>query len=157
MEQPFPDTVQQAPVVARGHLGSSRSDWGKAGDGSKRIYTFTEFSVDETLKGPPLGRSIWVRQLGGEKDGVGMQIAGSAQLESGEDVVLLMGNVNSDASHDVWGLMMGKLTIARDTKGRDILKGPALKDGHGDRHDHEMRGTKRLVANLTPKNVVGGL
>jgi hypothetical protein len=90
MERSFPDAVKDAPVVVRGRVGTSYANWVTGPDGTRRIFTFIELTVDEVLKGPSAAgkRSLTMRELGGEKDGVGMQVAGTAHFNQGEDTVV---------------------------------------------------------------------
>lgn len=136
MQQPFPDAVNDAPIVARGKIGSSTSDWGSLADGQRRIYTFYDFALSEVLKGPVAstsGHSITIREMGGSKNGVGMEVAGTARFDTGEDVVVFLNPRNADGSYDVRGMMMGKLDVKQDENGNDYLVGPALieKQGNG--------------------------
>lgn len=133
MEQPFPETVKEAPIIVRGKVGNSSPEWGLGADGSKRIYTYYQLQVEEVLKGRTAAVSLQMREMGGEKDGMGMHVAGAAQFNRGEDVVVFLGEVNSDGSHDVRGLMMGKYTIQRDESGAEVLNGPGL-GGKGNDH-----------------------
>src|SRR5689334_6400670 len=68
--QPFPETVQQAPIIVRGKTGASYADWSKTGE-NKNIYTYTDLQMTEVLKGKQIGPSILIREMGGQKDGVG--------------------------------------------------------------------------------------
>ena len=126
LERPFPATVQEAPVIVRGKVGTSYTSWAELSDGSKRIHTFTELQLDDILKGGVTGRTLIMRELGGEKDGVGMQVSGTAQFERGEDVVVFLGNKNADGSHDVHGMMMGKYNVERDEQGKEYLVGAGI-------------------------------
>ncbi len=124
--QPFPSTVQEAPIIVRGKIGSSYSDWGQ-GQNAQRIYTYYDFQNEEVLKGQIRSDSpLTIRELGGEKDGVGLHVEGSAHFDQGETVVVLLHNMNSEKNFDVHGMMMGKLNLETDPNGDIILKGPAL-------------------------------
>ncbi len=124
--QPFSEKVQEASVIARGKVGMSYADWGNDQEGIKRIYTYVELQLIETFKGNASGSSIMIRELGGEKDGVGLQISGVAQFQRGEDVVALLKNKNSDGVYDVQGMMMGKYGVLTDSNGVEYLSGPGL-------------------------------
>ncbi len=137
VEKPFEDSVKDAPIIARGIVGSRNVNWANSEDGTRRIYTFFEFQVIEVLKGELISRSIQMRELGGEKDGVGMRVAGTAGFEAGEDVVVFLGQKNSDSSHDVWGMMMGKFNIQKNNDGNEYLSGAGVVpkqhiEGHSD-------------------------
>lgn len=126
-EQPFPDAVSEAPIVLRGKIGSSYTNWGESQSIGRRIFTFYEIQVDEVFKGKVAsGNPLIMRELGGVKDGVGMEVAGTAQFKKDEDVVVFLGAVNSDGSHDVYGMMMGKFNIAKDDEGNEYLEGAGI-------------------------------
>lgn len=128
LAQPFPKTVSDAPVILRGQVGASHSEWGGSPRDSGRIFTETDLKLEEVIKGPGLRMptTIWIREIGGEVGGVGMEVAGSSRFHPGEDVVVMLGNQNADGSFDVRGLMMGKLNVRRDASGRETLEGPAI-------------------------------
>jgi hypothetical protein len=164
ISQPFPKTVQDAPVIVRGKVISSHADWSKDSRDGKRIYTFTELQLTEVIKGTGVsGPGVQVRELGGEKDGVGMQVAGASVLNPGEDVVLMLGPRNSDGSFDVRGLMMGKLSVKRDSSGNELLTGPAVDfqsdEIIGAQDDPQAKKTwslaelRKLVAAVAPSPV----
>ncbi|MBU6375156.1 MAG: hypothetical protein KGQ59_04100, partial [Bdellovibrionales bacterium] len=128
MPTPFPDKVEDAPSIVRGTAGNSVSDWGIGRDGVKRIYTYTELSPKEVIKqgpGEPIPtNTIKIRELGGTKDGMGMEVSGTAHFNRGEDVVVMLGDRTSDGAFEVRGMMMGKFNIERDSQGREVLSGP---------------------------------
>jgi hypothetical protein len=139
---PFADGVKDAPVIVHGTVGNSYTDWGHERDGGKRIFTYWELSTDEVLKGQAeAGGIIRMREMGGEKDGVGMQVAGAATFSQGEEVVVFLGDKNDEGSYDVWGMSMGKYTFTPDPDGGEpMLRGagiglrrPRMTDGDGAR------------------------
>jgi hypothetical protein len=134
IERPFPDTVQEAPVIVRGTVGASTTDWGKEGDGGRRIFTYWDLRITEVLKGAAgqKGELIKIREMGGEKDGMGMQVAGTASFVAAEEVVVFLSEKNAENSHDVWGMMMGKLNVNTDQDGHEFLTGAAITGEHGD-------------------------
>ncbi|MEK6578401.1 MAG: hypothetical protein AABZ55_04170 [Bdellovibrionota bacterium] len=136
-QRPFSETVQDAPQIARGHIGMTYVDWARSPDGTKRLFTYYELTIDEIIKGTISSKSIQMRELGGEKDGIGMQVAGTAKFTRGEDVVVFLGDKNLDSSYDVRGMMMGKYNINIDEKGQETLVGPGLTapSGSGIVHD----------------------
>ncbi|MCC7442358.1 MAG: hypothetical protein IT285_12045 [Bdellovibrionales bacterium] len=152
---PFPKVVRETQMVVRGTVGSSYADWGEESPGDRRIFTFVEVRVGEVLKGEAPARDLLIaRQPGGERDGVGMEVAGTARLSRGEDVVLMLGPVNADGSYDIQNLMLGKLVVQRDPEsGEEVLSGPALaKPGirgtHGDTPHEERTGAVWTLARL---------
>ncbi len=137
-ERPFPEAVQEAPFMVRGKVGMKYTDWAKGADGSKKIYTFYELKVDEVFKGDFAGTSLIMRELGGEKDGIGMQISGVAEFRTGEDTVVMLAlPANSDGSYGVRGMMMAKFNVVRGEDGGERLIGPGLGGGG---HEHVIAG-----------------
>lgn len=145
VSQPFTDTLSRAEIIVRGRIGSSHADWGPR----KRIFTYTELSVIEILKGSDVLRDsvtdgvITVREFGGQKDGVGLSVPGSAHFQKGEEVVLLLKPQDEvDRSFPIRGLMMGKLNLKKNASGQWVLSGPALvgeKHEGGSHSDHTDR------------------
>lgn len=126
-ERPFPDAVKDAPIVLRAKVGMSYGHWVLGSDGSKRLYTYIEMQVDEVLKGGVKGPTLIVRELGGEKDGVGMQVPGTAQFKRGEDVVVFANDhPDKDGAYDLRGMMMGKYNVTKNEEGQEILTGAGL-------------------------------
>lgn len=143
IEQPFPDTVQEAPIIVRGKVGKTSANWGKGADGGKRIYTFNDLDVQEVFKGHLDTRSIVIRELGGEKDGIGMQVAGTSYFEPGEDVVVLLSERNSENSYEVRGLMMGKYNLKTDASGKEYLVGPGIPSS--DTHQWTLEALREVI------------
>ncbi len=113
--------------MVRGKVGSSYSDWSTTADSSRQIFTFYELSVSEVLKGELSHRTITIREFGGEKDGIGMQIPGTSQFSKDEDVVVFLSK-QSDGSYQVQGMTMGKLDVQIDTNGEEYLAGAAINN-----------------------------
>jgi len=155
--RPFEEVVKEAPMIVKGIVGETYADWAPAADGQKRIFTFTNLDVKETLKGNHKSE-ILMRQLGGIKDGQGMVLSGTATFRQGQEVVVMLGDATPDGSHEVWGLMMGKFDIIKNEAGEESISGPGISDDsggivdddHGDNHEHNKEGDvpKRSLKNL---------
>lgn len=141
-QRPFPTTVGEAPAIVRGKIGMSYPNWVTDAEGNRRIYTFTELEVIEVLKGDVPGKRVMLRALGGEKDGVGLHVPGTAEFSRGEEVVVMVGPANADDSRDVRGMMMGKYNVERDSAGQEYLTGPGINPGNreGVLTAHDERG-----------------
>ena len=148
MSVPLPDLVKGAPVIVRGIIGASHPDWVLDPNGGKRIFTFYAFQVEEALKGDIQGGSIQIRELGGEKEGVGMRISGTAEFSPGEDVVVMLGPKNRDGSYDVRGLSSGKFNLEKQPDGRECLSGIALGPESNDEHGHSGEKCSWDIASL---------
>ena len=140
VERPFPESVERAPNIVHGVAGTGRSEWSEDQAGTRRIYTYTDFDVIEGLKGGvPEGVTIQVRSLGGDIDGVGLRVPGTAKFKRGEEVVVFLMNENSDGSYDVKGLMMGRYSVVEDEDGIKTLRGPGMNLGaHHGHHGHSQ-------------------
>jgi hypothetical protein len=140
--RPFPITVQDAPVIVRGVVNSSYSDWGAGSDGVRRLYTFYNLEIEEVFKGSVNSSTLLMREMGGEKDGIGMQVAGASSFSAGEDTVVLLSPKNQDGTYDVRGLMMAKFSIVKDDSGEEYLSGPALASAMPGIHDEDDANTQ---------------
>jgi hypothetical protein len=145
--RPLSEVTQRTPTIVRGRIGSSYADWANNTDGSRRIYTFYDLQVSEVFKGDPKANSsIQIRELGGEKDGIGMQVSGAAQFSKGEDVVLMLGEKNPDGSYNVQGLMTGKFAIGHDPSGNETLIGAIDEDAQDHPGPWTISDFRKLVA-----------
>ncbi|MBU6375775.1 MAG: hypothetical protein KGQ59_07255, partial [Bdellovibrionales bacterium] len=138
--------------------------------GNRQIYTFYELTPSEVFKGSlaDSGRVI-IRELGGSKNGVRMSIPGSANFKRGEEVIIFLGNSNSDGSHTVRGMMMGKFWI-ESFKGEEYVVGPGalapdeIQEGaitHSDeshstpdRSRYTLKALRALVRNESPSPAI---
>lgn len=116
VNRPLSEAVNEAPNIVRGKTGDSYSDYDKD---HRRIFTYTRFTVTETLRGDlKAGNPILLRSPGGSKDGMEMHVPGAAQFSSDEDVVLLLGARNAeDDSYDIPGFATGKYEVRRGKNG----------------------------------------
>ncbi len=117
MNRPLKDVVNEAVYIVRGQTQDNYTSWGK-GELSRSIFTFTNFTITEVLKGDLKETKIVLRQPGGAKDGIEMHVPGAAGFARGEDIVVLLSPKNQDdGSYDVPGLVTGKyLVTERDGK-----------------------------------------
>jgi hypothetical protein len=123
----LPSQVSQVPIIVRGTIGMTYSDWGSHDDGGRGLFTFYQLQPSEVLKGQvSAGTTILFREIGGEKDGVGETVPGAAQFTRGEDVVVMLGPQNKDGSYDIKGLSAGKFNITREEDGSESLTSVAL-------------------------------
>lgn len=128
-EQPFPEVVRGADTIVRGKIGKSEVKSVTMPDGSSRLFTVYDVQVTEGFKGTPRnGQPIQIREIGGEKDGVTLQISGTAQFTAGDDVVVMLGNatLKGESSYPLQGMMMGRFSVEKDASGKEYLEGPAL-------------------------------
>ena len=148
-EQPFPETVRNAPTIVRGKIGKSETQWTALQDGSKHLFTYYDVDVSEGFKGGTrTGTPIRIRELGGTKDGVSMNVSGTAGFDKGEDVVVMLGEANSqiDGAYPVMGMMMGKFNLEKGADGKEYLRGPGIGSAThpGLRNEHSEEKTAHV-------------
>ena len=78
--------IERSDRIVRATVGSARSGWN---EDHTQIITLTELRVAEYWKGSGPA-TLTLRQLGGSVDGLSSRVAGDAQLEPGEEVVLFL-------------------------------------------------------------------
>lgn len=102
------EMAQRSPLVVRATVDQSQAAW----DARERsIWTYTELSVHETLKGAPASGVI-VKQPGGVVGGRGTAVAGAARFAPGEEVVLFLEPaVDEKGVFVVLALAAGKVSL----------------------------------------------
>jgi MYXO-CTERM domain-containing protein len=110
---PLTSLAQASTLALRGQVAEQRVV--KRDD---RVYTESVVRVGECWKGT-CGASILIRQLGGEIDGQGLSIEGSAALAVGDEVVLFL-RVRKDGAFSPVGMAQGVFQITRDPKGQIV-------------------------------------
>jgi hypothetical protein len=99
--------AQAAQVIVRARCIASSTSW-DAGE----IWTFTDFDVQETWRGPATSR-ITVRLLGGKTGNVTSTVSGVPSFHAGEDVILFLERTRAgDFSVVSW--QQGTFRIRRD-------------------------------------------
>jgi len=109
----IPQSVEQlthnSAFVVSGHSVRSWSAWDAQ---HKQIYTYTEFAVEQTLKGQTLS-TILVREFGGSAGGYTQKVAGVTPLRTGERAVLFLnpGRLDASGALTITGLMQGNFRM----------------------------------------------
>jgi hypothetical protein len=132
--QPFEQVLEDSPVIVRGKIMDRKVDYAQVSEGVRQLYTFYRIEIAESLKGPtPAKNELTFREMGGEKDGVGMQVSGTAEFATDENVVVFLGLPGADGVYSLRGLMTGKLNFSPSPGGTEggkedgILTGPAIE------------------------------
>jgi hypothetical protein len=82
-----------------------------------QIWTDSQVQVTETVKGRVLsGRTLTLRQMGGETPTLGQKVAGMAQFQLGEQVLVFARAVGNRFFVPV-GACLGKFRVYRDRRG----------------------------------------
>jgi len=120
------DLTAQSQTVAYGKVVASRVEWDAA---HRWIFTIYTIQPAQYLKGN-LGSSFELREPGGERDGIGMNVAGAPHFEVGQEAVLFVWT-DPKGLHQVTGFEQGALLIQTDaatgsqTASRSIALGSA--------------------------------
>lgn len=108
VDESIEEVAASAPVVVHAIVRQSQSAWADGG----HIWTWTELSVTEALKGKP-GTVILVKQPGGVVGPIGQAVSGAAKFEVGEEVVVFLEKATDEANvYVVRGLAAGKVRFA---------------------------------------------
>lgn len=120
------------PLAAQAYLASSivhgvvaSVDTELAGD--DLVATRVQVDVIESVKGD-VGRTTTVRYLGGEKDGLQLEVTGAPRLQRGDEVVLFLTQTSSGESPGILGLERGTVRV-QHTGDRSIVRGGNAADG----------------------------
>jgi hypothetical protein len=106
------ELTTMAPVVVHGTVQRSVTNWT---EDKRGIWTWTEVSVRETLKGPR-SATVLVKQPGGVLQGIGQSVSGAARFEAGEEVVLFLEPaVDERNAYVVLAMAAGKVTLEGTT------------------------------------------
>ena len=151
-QRPFEEVVDETELIVKGRVGDSVVNWGDTADVGRKIFTYTKIESVEVIRGDVRDSTIQIRELGGEKDGLGMKISGTAEFSLGEEVVVFLHpKLNSDGSYAVKGMMLSKLVVTKGVGGEEILEGPALANDPGHfGHAHGDDGVKKNTVNSNP-------
>lgn len=143
--------AQGAATVVRAKVLTGQSAWDAD---HRRIHTYTELQVLETVVGEAPRGALVVRTMGGAVGDIGMRVSGVATFEAGEEVVLFLRKDPLDGAHfQVIGMSQGKYTV--DRSGASPMAAPSVQGlafarrgtdgkmhvGHG----HEAGGRMPLV------------
>ncbi len=117
------DLTVRSRAVVRATVRQRQSVWGK---NRKRIFTLTELAVSEVIHGEA-PKTILVRTLGGQVDGVGMKASGTPRMAEDQDVVIFLRDDPVDtAGFMVVGMSQGLYRLERDSAGR-LLAVPGVE------------------------------
>jgi len=152
--RPMGAVLKESEFIVRGRTGASQSNWGK-GEAKGSIFTYTDFEVSEVLKGDSSiksGDRIFLRQPGGEKDGIEMSVAATAHFQPGQDVVVTLASKEAtDESYDIINLTAGKYDVVEENGETFLvnsLGGNTLYDPHSKDSKNTSYNTKISLSNF---------
>jgi hypothetical protein len=110
VEESIEELSRRSHIVVRGIVGQSQAAWDAS---QRRIWTWTELKVLDSIKGAPVA-TILVKQPGGEIGGIGQKVAGVALFSTGEEcLVFLEPAVDEPSVYVLRGLSAGKIRFDR--------------------------------------------
>ena len=102
------EMTHKVPLIVRGHVNRNVAGWDAE---HRRIWTWTELTVSETIKGKSEGVLLF-KQPGGETGGIGQAVSGTAKFKEGEDcIVLLFPAPDEPGVWRVYSLAAGKIAL----------------------------------------------
>lgn len=124
----FPMSVERLTDISSdvvvGHAVKSWSSWNAQ---HTLIVTYTQFAVDNRLKGAG-GAMVTVKQPGGSDEGYTQHVAGVRPWSRGESAVLFLRRSQSGDALVVSGLIQGDFRIRRTASGT-LVADNGLEDG----------------------------
>lgn len=88
-----------------------------------RPYTHWRLQITEQFTGTSLGTEVIIRQPGGEINGMGYAVAGSAKFSGGEDVFVNVRDTHDPKVKEVVGLASGKYKVTNTGGAQKIQNG----------------------------------
>lgn len=79
--------AQRVPLIVRATAVRSVAGYD---DSRKRIWTWTELQVTDTIKGYVTSPTLLVKQPGGEVEGFVQTVSGTAQFQVGEECIVFL-------------------------------------------------------------------
>lgn len=120
---PLPLTAQMenAPYIYQGKI---RGRWVEIEKNSQKPYTYWNLIDVEILKAPGNEnlRELILRQPGGEVGDLGYRVAGSADFNDGEEVIVFAKGTDLPNVREVMSLAAGKYAVENDPKGNTVLR-----------------------------------
>ncbi len=103
------EMTKDADEIVVGQVTNIESTWE---DGGKKIYSYVEVEVSESLKGVE-AQKVLIRQLGGEVGEIGQRVEGLSTFDSGEEILVFL-KENSAGELEVVGMSQGKYQVLTD-------------------------------------------
>ncbi len=102
------DLAIEADIILQGRVTSTWTEWGENG---RYIYTYGTVAVDRVVKGSIADGEFIIKRPGGTIGDTRMEVAGTAEVETGDEVLLfLLDDLTYESN--VLGWEQGRLNIA---------------------------------------------
>lgn len=134
-----------ADVVVTGRVEAVTSGWDPD---TAALYTYVALHVREVLKGDLSERRITIKQLGGVKGGLALEVNDQASFAVGEEVLLYLESRPRDGTLYTAALWQGKWALERDVRGQRMAVRRAPHDARRDRQP--LSGLRRESARARP-------
>jgi hypothetical protein len=132
-------------------VGKAIRTWSQWNADHTVIFTYSEFSVDRSLKGQA-GKTVVVKQLGGSADGITQKVAGLRHLQTGEQAVLFLHPSDQrDGTLAVTSLMQGHFRVSKSAAGDMLVSNGVNGASSFDRasgHVSSYRGSAMKLSEL---------
>ena len=128
---PLAEQIRHAKYLVHGRI--TTNSWVEKDRASQRPYTLWKMQVLDSASTDKLEGEIVFRVPGGEIDGIGYHVAGSAGFRNGETVLVILRDGDEPNIKELVGLASGKYTVEHSPNGdvvRSFVGAPVL-DGKG--------------------------
>lgn len=105
------DQIRKSQYFLRGKI--TEGPWAEMERQLGRPFTHWKIQITEQFSGNSLGASVILRQPGGEINGMGYRVAGSANFTVGEDVFVTVRETDEPGIKEVVGLASGKYRVSQ--------------------------------------------
>ena len=118
------DLCGDAPVIVVARCTGISTEWDAEHD---IVFTRTEFSIEEIIKGSPAAGMVMIRMPGGEYQDHRTTVAGVPRFTEGDETVLFLTEPDEHGFPWIMGLGQGCYPILSDRKTNEkrVLKGAA--------------------------------
>lgn len=99
--------VERSSVILEGRVEAVYSRWEPS---HRVIYTYTSVRVDEAFKADRARRTVLVKTLGGNVNGISYSVSGMPQFRTGDHVILFL-REGRDTTFEVVGLHQGRFQV----------------------------------------------
>lgn len=119
---PFPLASQLRNAEFILHAKVQGSSWVEMDARINRPFTYWKVQVIDEVSSHPAGDSVDLRSPGGEINGFGYHIAGSAKFSEGEEIFVIAKSSDRNQVLDIVGLASGKYVVETGADGNKIVR-----------------------------------
>lgn len=112
------DLARDSVLIFEGRVIKEQARWI---DGGRALATFVTFEIDDVLKGESAQQTVTLRYLGGEVDGVRLEISGLQRPALGERGIYFVDRAAGKNVHPLTGWDQGHFLVVEGLESERIL------------------------------------